>query len=124
VTADSIDNSPKPFLIANCSIPPGVNFPDGVGSWRATVNIADKQLHVVPSGVVNNTVITEAGKRRQPKQSRHLPRSALKTSYTFPTSLFFQPLIPRSTHLDRQQGWARSSASNLPFIPIWNVTPL
>jgi hypothetical protein len=61
VAADCVDNSPKPFLIplSNCTIPPGVNFPDGVDSWGATVNIAGQQLCVVPSGVVNNTVITE-----------------------------------------------------------------
>jgi hypothetical protein len=61
VAADCTDTSPKPFLIplANCSIPPSTNFPDGVDSWGININIAGQQLCVVPSGVVNNTVITE-----------------------------------------------------------------
>jgi hypothetical protein len=53
-TAECVDDSIKPFAfpLFNCTIPPNTNFPDGVDSWGL-------QLCVVPSLVVNNTVIAE-----------------------------------------------------------------
>jgi hypothetical protein len=61
VTADCLDTSPKPFVIplSNCTIPPNINFPDGVDSWGAELSIAGQVLCGVPALVVNNTVITE-----------------------------------------------------------------
>jgi hypothetical protein len=55
------DTSPKPFLIplSNCTIAPSPSFPNGVDSWGVQINFAGQPLCVVPSGVVNNTVITE-----------------------------------------------------------------
>jgi hypothetical protein len=62
LAAGCVDNSPQPFLmpLSNCTIPPSLNFPNGVDSWGLQVNFAGQQLCVVPSGVVNNTVITES----------------------------------------------------------------
>ena len=61
VLADCVEASPKPFLIplSNCTIPPSTEFPYGVDSWGAEINIASQLLCVVPSTVVNNTVLTE-----------------------------------------------------------------
>jgi hypothetical protein len=52
---------PKPFLLplSNCTIPPNIDFQYGVDSWGLQLSIASQNLCVVPSLVVNNTVITE-----------------------------------------------------------------
>jgi hypothetical protein len=61
VNADCINGFTKPFLLplSNCTIPPTVNFPNGVDSWGLQLSIASQSLCTVPSTVVNNTVITE-----------------------------------------------------------------
>jgi hypothetical protein len=60
-TAGSANDFTKPFAfpLSNCTIPPNANFPDGVDSWGIQISIGSQQLCVVPSTVVNNTVITE-----------------------------------------------------------------
>jgi hypothetical protein len=61
-TAGPVVDSLKPFAfpLLNCTIPPNTEFPDGVDSWGLQISIASQDLCVVPSTVVNNTVIIEA----------------------------------------------------------------
>lgn len=61
LAAGCVETSPKTFLIplSNCTIPPSLNFPDGVGSCGVQITFAGQQLCAVLSRVVNNTVITE-----------------------------------------------------------------
>ncbi|PVH67496.1 hypothetical protein DL98DRAFT_543089 [Cadophora sp. DSE1049] len=60
-TTERVNDSLEPFilLLSNCTIPPSTNFPDGVDSWGLQLSIASQHLFVVPSTIVNNTVITE-----------------------------------------------------------------
>jgi len=59
--ADCSAASPKPFLLplSNCTIPPNIDFQYGVDSWGLQLIIASQNLCVVPSTVVNNTLITQ-----------------------------------------------------------------
>jgi len=50
---------PLAFPLSTCTLPPSSNFPNRVDSWGLRLTIDSQELCVVPSTVVNNTVITE-----------------------------------------------------------------